>query len=162
MFGKLLLLLLTLLFLFSCGREYTCAELLSRMLRVSGGGSENGLLYVAEAVEGDVGYLSRENADLLYGEGAYGAYFSLLEDFSLFISAREPQELAVFKCRSASDCEAVAQMCLRRADSIKIALRGTAYEERAKGISVEIHGRAVVFYFTEESRRVACEINDLL
>ena len=98
----------------------------------------------------------------MYGEDSKERYFSKIEDFAIFTSARTAGELAVFKCYSRSDTDCVLEMCLRRADEIKVALRGSEYEEKSRTIKVGVYGDIVAFYFVEQPRKAENRLKGLI
>ena len=147
----------------SCNREISCEELLSKLLSVSGEDTYgNGLIFCKKVCEGEVGYISVEQKEIMYGEDAENDCFSKTEDFAIFVSQRIPGELAVFKCYSRSDTDIIAQMCLRRAESIRVALRDSEYEEKTESIQVSVYHRFVVFSFTDAPRRVENKFKSLV
>ena len=146
---------LILLSLASCQRQVNCEEILTKLLAVSGEDTEgSGSIFFKGAEEGEKGYFSPELMDTMYGENAGKRYFSKIEDFSVYVSEREPGELAVFRCYSYSDRDVIAEMCLQRADSIKVTLRDSEYAQKTESIQVIIYRRYVVFSFTDAPRRV--------
>ena len=147
----------------SCGRGLSCSLLLSRLIAVGvDNGYAYGQIYLAEAQEDSVGYLSAKTTDVLYGGGAFEEYFSLLEDYAIFISQRIPGEIAVFKCYTRSDTQKIAEMCLQRADEIKIALRYGEYTDKAMEIEVYVIKRFVIMSFVEDQRQIKKELKQLL
>ncbi|MBE6592710.1 MAG: hypothetical protein E7642_01805 [Ruminococcaceae bacterium] len=136
-------------------------DLLCELIAYVGESEENSIFYSSFAELGELGYISDDVRKTLYGEKYVEEYFPLLEEYAICISGRQTCEIAVFKCRSHSDTDAVLQMCLERADVIKVALRGTELEEKARAIRTEIHGRYVLFSFSDRSEALAeyfCEL----
>jgi hypothetical protein len=112
----------------------------------------NGEIYLCGAQEGDIGYASRDLLVTLYGEKNVEEYFTVISDYAIYISAREPGEIAIFECFSRSDTDLVAAMCFERSDELKVALRGGKDEE----IQVKVYSRFVILCFTESSEKL-CE-----
>ncbi len=149
------LVVLLLFSLASCQDQVSCQEILTKLLAVSGEDTEgSGSVFFKGAEEGENGYFSPEMIDTMYGEDAGKRYFSKIQDFSVYVSGRVPGELAVFRCYSYSDRDVIAEMCLQRADSIKVTLRDSEYAEKAESIQVIIYRRYVVFSFTDAPRKV--------
>ncbi len=152
----LFFLIFAMVFMPSCSEkpEEKASDLLYDLLLVSGEAIENsGYLYDLSANEYEIGYFSPEERALLYGE--YQAdYFSKIEDCALFMSSRNPCEVAVFKCYSASDTEQIVKMCLERSDSIKVVLRFGEWEEKSKNIRISVCKRYVLFCFAENADSV--------
>lgn len=154
-----LFLCLLVVLLCACSSARNCTYVLSRLIAVGEeDGGESGIVYTADAEEATVGYLSGETADILYGDGAWERYFSLIEDYAIFISQRAPGEIAVFKCYSRSHTDTVAEMCLMRADVIRIALRASDYAQKAESIRVDVYREFVVLSFTDAQRQVVNEL----
>ena len=138
----------------SCAKAPSCSELLISALEVSGESCErNGLFYFSEAIEGEAQYLSPQVIKSLYGEDAAARYFSLVEDFAIFVSQRTPGVLAILKCYSRSDTDEIAGMCLQRADAIKVGLRKSEYAEKSKSICVRVYKSFVVLHFVENVQK---------
>ena len=152
-------LLIIVMFVCSCQRVDNCTYILFRLMSVTEEGvSDTGCIYTADADADTVGYLSAEVADTLYGENSYERYFTMIEDYAIFVSTREPQEIAVFKCYSRSDVDAVARMCLSRADEIEIALRKSEYANMSEGIRIDVYREFVIMYFTDAQRHISNEL----
>lgn len=166
MFKKVLSCFFVLLFILSassCNEAPACSFLMTQMLAVSGEDIDgNGYLYYSSAEEGSDEYFSHELYSSMYGEDSKSRYFSKIEDFAVFISQRTAGELAVFKCYSRSDADDVANMCLVRADRIKVALRGSEYAEKSKNIKVGVYGDIVVFYFVEQPQKAENKLKGLI
>ncbi len=129
-------------------------DLFPHLLELCGENTEeNGYFYLSSALEEEPTYMSEQAKKLLYGVGAESS-FQKLEAFSIFVSSRTPYELALLECRSASDTAELAKMCLRRADSIKVTLRYTPYEEASRDIRVCVSGHFVLMCFSEANNSV--------
>ena len=147
----------------ACYDTPSCSYLLVKVLAVSGENTDgNGYLYFAKAQEGEIEYFSDELYSVMFGEGAKERYFSKIEDFAIFVSQRTAGELAIFKCFSRSDTDDIAEMCLKRADDIKVALKDSEYEEKSKTIKVEIYGNIVVLYFIDEPKKAEKKLKGLI
>ncbi|MBO5415262.1 MAG: DUF4358 domain-containing protein [Clostridia bacterium] len=113
-----------------------------------------GQTYLSEAEEGSDSYLSENTAQSLYGESHTKRTFPLIEDYAIYISSfAEPCEVAVIKCYSRSDTDAVAEMCLERADEISVILKNTDYAARRAKILTR--GNYVVMLLCEDSDKAA-------
>ena len=135
-------------------KKYTF-DILCELLAYSGESRESAVLYSSLAEYGELGYIDDTVKITLYGEKCAEEYFSLVEEYAIFTSGRQAGEIAVFKCYSRSDTDVIAQMCLERADLIKVALSGTELEEKSRAIRTEIHGRYVLFSFSDHSDKIA-------
>lgn len=147
----------------SLRRTADCEQLLLKMLiHTEGASRENGSIFLQKAEEGSIEYFSDENKAILYGDKAVEYSFEKIEDFAIFISARFPEEIAIFKCYSSSDTSEVAKMCLLRADKIKVALKGTEWEEKSTGIRVSVHKRFVIMSFTDQPQMLEDKLRALI
>lgn len=148
------LVVLCLLLSCGCSRETPDAySLLCDLLLRSGEDTDgSGYIYSKTAEEGSEGYLTDGRLVLLYGE-KYEKLAPLVEDCALYISARGVGELALFKCYSRSEVDALLPLLLGRADLLKVGLRGTPFEEKSLRISVEVRGRYLLFCFVESQRQ---------
>lgn len=112
-------------------------------------------VYTTDAEEGDPAYFSEEMKKSLYGEKRASECFEIIEDCAVFVSGRGAEELAVFKCYSRSDTDAVAAMCLERSESLRVALKQIKNQDTSKTTQIEIHGRYVLFSFMGRSEAIA-------
>ena len=135
--------------------EKSSFDILCELLSYAGEKEENAILYSSLADLGELGYMDDSVRNTLYGEKYTEEYFSLLEEYAIYLSGRQAGEVAIFKCNSRSDTDVIARMCLERADTLKVALRGTALEEKTRSIRTEIHGRFVLFSFSDRSEEIA-------
>ena len=158
-----IVLLLAALVLSSCAErsEVSCADALAAGLAVSGEG-ENGQIYLMSAEEGSLEYFSDELKCSVYGSEAAERILPTLADYALYISSREPAEIAVMLCRSRSDTVEVAALCLERADTIKVALRRSEWSEKSENISVSVCGRYVITVFCDNARAAERKICGML
>lgn len=115
----------------------------------------SGYIYSSTAEEGNLGYLSQEMMATLYGDNYSEHIAPLVEECSVFLSSRGVGELAVFKCYSRSDTDLVLKALLKRADTLKVGLRNTAWEEKSRGIEIKIKGKYLLFCFVENTDRAA-------
>lgn len=142
----------------SCSRQSdeACFDILCELLQaVNGeiGGDET--LYSSSAEEGELGYFSDELSCTLFGEKWVTECFPKIEDCALYISVREIEEVAVFRCYSRSDTDIIAAMCLERADKLKVAQRSISNDDLTQTAHVEIRGRYVLFSFMSRSEAIA-------
>lgn len=143
------------------GRGESCDAVLYKLLPACAVGEQGGTVYSLGASQVEEGYIGEELQRTLYGEKAE-KYFSLIEDCAIFLSAREPAEIAVFKCYSASDTDEIARMCLERADAIKVSLRNSAWRDKIKGIRVIVDRRFVVLLFVEDTAKVEEKLRQMI
>jgi hypothetical protein len=139
-------LLLAALAVTSCAaaEEVPAAAVLSRMLARERD-CPAGTVYLAFAEEGSAGELSDGLCAALYGEGTVPAEWAAVEDFALFLTARDhPAELAVFRAASRDGAEEIAELCVRRLTALRRYRRGSEYEAYTEGAQVVILGRYVV------------------
>ena len=133
----------------ACERQNAdTAELLAELIEVSGE-LPDGEIYRSDAEEGSEGYLSPYLRESLYGENAE-ELFETVEEYAIYLSSFVvPIEIAIFRCYSATDAHQIEAMCLNRAESLRIALRGTEFEELTDSVRVLCRGRYVVMLLTE-------------
>ena len=150
--------------LVGCAKEKTDTySLLCDLLLYSGEDTDgSGYIYSSSADEESIGYLSDGMLRRLYGEKYEKSAAPLVEDAALFISARGAGELALFRCYSSSDTDTLLKLLLERADTLKVGLRGSAYEQKSEGIVVEIRGKYVLFCFVEEPMSVSDRFDELI
>lgn len=146
-------LMIVLLTFSGCSKYRTadCEEILVKMLSYTEAGTrQNGQVFIMSAHEGSNEYFSKENKAILYGSNAVEHSFPKIEDCAIFISARFPEEIAVFKCYARSDIDDVVKMCVERSDELKVALRDSEWNEKAQKIKITAYGRYVLMLFTNE------------
>ena len=91
------------------------------------------------------GHADDELLAVLYGEGSLPCEFEVINDYAIRLSGfAAPYELAVFCCVSSKDAYDVAQMCLRRAEALRISGRETPWESITEGARVCLWGRYVL------------------
>ena len=141
----------------SCARtaKKSTFDVLCELIAYSGENEDGIILYSSTARLGELGYIDDSVKRTLYGEKYVEECFPLMEEYAISVSGRYAGEIAVFKCYSRSDTDVIAQMCLERADLIKVALSGTELEEKSRAIRTEIHGRYVLFSFSDHSDKIA-------
>ena len=148
------LLILSVLLCSCKGKDLSADSVLNRMLAFSGEGmEESGVLFSSSAEENTLGYMSDENKRIMYSEKAGSDCFPKIEQFAIFVSAHGVCELAVFKCYSASDTDAIIEMCAERAGTIKVALRGSIWEEKSKNARIAVSSRWVAFVLCDDSEK---------
>ena len=150
LFSRFILIFFALLFaLFSCGKkEISASEVLDDVLSKIEKLPKGSFLRAGSA-EGSEEYLSEKLCITLYGERDAKDIFPLIEDFSIYLCSFEyPFEVAVFKCYSRSDTDAVAQMCFLRGDVVKVLL----HSEGINDVDVRVisKGRFVFMYIGRE------------
>lgn len=139
----------------SCSAKdsYTCKDIIEKMLATcEGSGGKAGELYFEGALEGEEGFFSPSLMRDMYADQGV-ARMAGVEDFAIFVSAREPFEIAIFKCFSTDDVEAVTLLCLGRRDLIRVSLRNTRWSEQTSDIRVCSSGRYVLFAFCDNNKR---------
>lgn len=142
--GVFVILCVVSLLLVGCGGREPSAALILEELRACCAPLPCGQPYFSGAEEGMDTYLNPSLAEALYGERGARLLWEV-EEFALFLSLRPaPLELAVFRCFSREDADRMAAVCMERADVLRVALRSTAFAERAEWIRVWIKGRTVV------------------
>ena len=136
-----------------CGREASreAAETVEAILTLCGD-YPAGTLYQRSAEEGEVGYLSDSDFDLLYGENSAAYYLPLVEDYALYASSfATPFEVAVFRCYSSSDATRLGELLLQRADTLSVLLRELGlYEVYGNGILVTVVRRSAALVMAKE------------
>lgn len=148
------LLILSVLLCSCKGGEISADSVLNRMLALGGEGMEDsGVLFSSSAEENTIGYMSDENKRTMYSEKARSDCFLKIEQFAIFVSAHGVCEIAVFKCYSASDTDTIIEMCAERADTVKVALRGSVWEEKSKNVRIAVSGRWVAFVLCDEAEK---------
>lgn len=96
----------------------------------------DGQAYLAGAFSGDKEYFSEEMISSMYGVKAKKEFFSLVEDYAVYISSfANAFEVAVFKCYSKSDVDSICEMCFLRGDTIKSVI---GHQKRFENIKVNV------------------------
>lgn len=144
---RLLLLFLVLcLALCSCDKESVEADNVLNNIIENEKALPVGQIYRKGAEEGKDDYLSGNMIGILYGVKAESEYFSMLEDYAIYLSSfAKPFEVAVFKCYSKSDVDSISKLCFLRGDIIKSLIN---HEKGNEDISVKVisKGRYVCMY----------------
>ena len=86
----------------------------------------------------------------MYGDEAERG-FALLEDYAIYLSSFSvPYEVAVFRCRSTSDTDTIAAMCLGRIDAMRVLLHDTEYAKVLEKARVTQNGRFVIMVAADD------------
>ncbi len=118
----------------------------------------SGVLYRSDAEEGSEEYASPALLRSLYGEEAEER-FATVEAYAIYLSSfTTPCEMAVFVCYSATDANRLEALCLRRAEEVRVALRGTPYAAMTEEIRVWAKGRRVFFLLCEDAEHLGREL----
>lgn len=148
----------TLIFCCSCSqrKEVGCFDILCELIVYSKGEIEDEeCLYTSAAEEGEIGYFSLKTRQTLFGEKRVEECFPMIEDCAVFVSARDIEEIGVFKCYSRSDTDSVAAMCLERGDILSVAINSINYKNGSKKAHIEIHGKYVLYSFMDRSEAIS-------
>ena len=133
----------------SCVKDtLTASEALTRILE-NEKKLPDGQLYLKGAEAGEREYFSEEMMSSMYGSKANDEFFSLVEDFALYISSfANGFEVAVFKCYSNSDVDSICETFFWRSDIIKSVI---GHQKGFENICVKVffHGRYVCMYVGE-------------
>lgn len=152
------LLLALLLPTFSCTRQEAMPWELVESLLSEAEEVPSGVLYRSDAEEGSEAYASPALLRSLYGEGAEER-FTAVEAYAIYLASfATPCEIAVFSCYSSTDANRLETLCLRRAEEVRVALRGTPYEAVSAELRVWAKGRMVFFLLCEDAERLGREI----
>ena len=149
---RILTLMLSLLCLLcSCGREAEVGEVLAAMCD-SQPSLPAGRIYLSGAEAGEAAFAEEELLAVLYGGGELPIEFEVINAFAFRLSeVGTPHEFAVFLCVSAQDAYDVAQMCLRRTDTLRRGYLESEWEEMAGQARVCVEGRAVLLAVGEDA-----------
>ena len=150
----IIVLLLAMLFLSSCQREWlSCEELLVKGLEYGiEGYSQNGYVFLKNVDESSAFFMTDKMKSVMYGD-KFRYELDATKDFAIYISASSPYEVAVFECYSKNDANEILRMCYERADEIKVGLRFSKWESQSKAIEVQTYKRYVIFAFTDSHER---------
>ncbi|MBE6667999.1 MAG: hypothetical protein E7607_06810 [Ruminococcaceae bacterium] len=143
-FFSLILILAVALSLVCCGTNNKPCEKILNGITDDVKNLPAGKIYRSHSEAGTDGYFTESMRKAMYGEDSE-RYFSLMEEYALFVSSGEPCEIAVFKCYSATDARSVEFMCMNRLQLLRVALNGTGFSSLCDGIRVIREGRYVVF-----------------
>ena len=146
----------------SCARAQTpCKDILNEIMYARDD-LPDGNIYVSGEEEGSERYLSPQLIRTMYGDGA-DELFELLEDHAIYVSSfASPCEIAIFRCYSSSDTYRIETMCISRIDELRVALRGTEFEELCDSAITEIHGRYVLAVISKDSSTIISEAEKLI
>lgn len=150
--------------MFGCAKSSPDAySLLCKLLSFSGEDTDgSGYIYSSSADTSSVEYLSPQTLERLFGEVYAENIAPLVEECAVFLSSRGGGEMAVFKCYSRSDADTVSKMLLERADTLKVGLRNTQWEEKSRGIEIKIKGNYLLFCFVENVEQTVSEFLELI
>ena len=124
--------------------EASTAALLGEEM-ASARGLPSGQIYRSDAAKGEDAYFPLQMRGVMYGERAEERYFSLLEEYAIYLSSHQaPYEIAVLRCYAKSDTDRIAEMCLARIECLRIHLAGTPYRAHADAATVRVEGRTVI------------------
>ena len=112
--------------------------------------SQNGYIFLKNADENSIFFMPKKTKDIMYSQKFESAIDST-KDFSIYVSASTPYEIAIFECYSRNDTDEILRMCYERADEKKIALRFREMERVE--IEIEVYKNYVIFVFTESSEK---------
>ena len=108
-------------------------------------GLPSGQIYRSDACEGETAYFSAQMMRTMYGEMAEERYFSLLEEYAIYLSSREsPYEIAVLRCYARSDTDRIAEMCLARIEQLRVHLSHTPFRAAVDAATVRVEGKCVI------------------
>ena len=149
-----LMLLVANFLLCSCQKEKKpCEELLKSGLEYGiDGYTHNGYVFLKNADNSSVFFMSEKTKSIMYGEKFKNA-LDMTADFAIYVSASNRYEMAIFECYSKNDMDEILRMCYERADEIKVGLRFSEWENASRDISVEVYKKYVIFVFTESTDR---------
>ncbi len=140
----------------------SCREIFTELLSVCGEDFDrNGEIYYLSAAEGELGYISDEKLNNLYGESSAERIRACITDGAVFAGARAPCELALFECTSKTATRSVERYLLERADTLRVALRGSAWQKKSESITVTVCDAYVVFIFTERVNAVDKKLKNI-
>ena len=156
------LILVIAMLLCSCKNEKkTCEELLLTGLDYGiDGYINNGYIFLKNADESSVFFMSQKTKSLIYGQ----KFIDILDatyDFAIYVSSSRPYEIAIFECYSQNDADEILRMCYERADELKIGLRFTEWESESKSIELQVYKNYVIFCFTDSRERNVGTINEI-
>ncbi|MBQ7336216.1 MAG: DUF4358 domain-containing protein, partial [Clostridia bacterium] len=93
--------------------------------------------------------ISKQMLAQLYGNGSYPPELDLVEGAAFYFSYAQPCEFAVFRCARANDADAVAQMCLKRLESLRSYWNTNGERADLANATVKIHGSYVLLIVSE-------------
>ena len=146
-------------FFTSCGIQQLSAVQILSQLEMAADKQSVGEHYTSEA---EAGGLPSDVRGTLYGEGA-DEIFQMMEEYAIYLSSTaKPEEISVFRCYSATDAHRVALMCMERIELLRIALKGTEWENLVENAVVVCRGRVVVLCIVDSSRSLKKEAERLI
>ncbi len=151
------------LFLSGCAEKSpSCREIFTELLSVCGEDIDgSGEIYYLSSAEGELGHIPDEQLNTLYGEGSAERIRPLICDSALFLGSRVPCELALFECTSKTATRTVERYLLERADTLRVALKGSAWQEKSESITVTVCDVYVVFIFAETPNAVDKKLKNI-
>ncbi len=139
-----------------------CRDIFSELICVCGeeidGRSE---IYYLSAAEGELGYISDEKLNLLYGTGAAERIRQSITEGALFFGTRTPCELTLFACTSKSAARSVERYLRQRSDLLRVALRGSAWQDKSESITLTVKGVYVLLAFVETPNAVDKKLKNI-
>ena len=138
------LLLLTCLLLGGCDSDATPATVLQAVTEAEKP-LPAGRLYLLSAPSEDPRHPSEGLLSATFGNGKLPPEMSEVEDAAFYLSVTAPCELAVFLCKSTDGADAVAKMCLRRADLLMRDPTNGGKGVAAESVAVTVRGKWVIF-----------------
>ncbi len=143
-------------------RSPDCRTVFTELLNVCGEDIDgSGEIYYLSSAEGELGYLPDEKLNNLYGEGSAERIRPQVIEGALFLGSRVPCELVLFECTSKTSARSVERYLRERADLLRVALHGSAWQEKSEGITVTACGVYLVFIFTETPNAVDKKLKNI-
>ena len=142
----LLFLSALIMLLSSCGERRSARDALSELSAALGGG---GVIYTADAREGEAGYIDGEFFSLMFGED-----FSFSGDYAVWLNSNleEICEAGVFACESSYSAEMVKEMLRERIRLVGSVISSSSIDA-PEGALWE-YGNTVVYYIGEGRERI--------
>ena len=142
-----LLFLSTLIMLLSsCGERRSARDSLSELSAALGGG---GVIYTADANEGEAGYIDGEFFSLMFGEG-----FSFSGDYAVWLNSNLGKvcEAGIFVCESSYSAEQAKEMLRERMRLVGSVISSSSIDAPEGGLWE--YGNTVVYYIGDGCERV--------
>ena len=113
-----------------------------------------GRIYVLSAPQDSTRHPSDNLLAATFGNGCLPPEMDQVADAAFFLSYTHPCELAVFHCKTADGTDQVAEMCLRRLDSIKQYRTNSSTEEAyaayLENACVTVRGKWVILLVSSD------------
>ena len=103
-----------------------------------------GRFYLLSAPQDDPHHPSEGLLAAAFGNGRFPPEMSEVEDAAFYLSVTAPCELAVFLCKSTDGADAVAKMCLRRADLLMRDSTNGGKGVAPESVAVTVRGKWVI------------------